>query len=253
LPAAYYAAQSFLLLGLVALHKFPTPLNTRERLNYCILAVKYARIAQDKTLLVTCLTHYGNALYDRHDRDGMLKAYLEADGYRSDIPHLLQSKLSLELGHAYAQHGMVKESLYALRKAQDLFPGETEAPPFLQRDYGQHSLILFGGLTYLDLGELTTKREYVRKAAIELARVDNNGSAFIPQRFLVEIRNQQSLVSVRDHNFDDFERYLKLGVVGARDLNSEKRRQEAFSALLAAGRVWPHESKRTMQLAELFE
>ncbi|WP_149404028.1 hypothetical protein [Dictyobacter arantiisoli] len=250
--AAYYATQSFLLLGLVALHKLPAPLNTLERLTQCTFAVKYARMSQDKILLVTALTHYGNALYDRHHLPEMLKTYVEADSHRSAIPDVLQSKVSLELAHAYAQHGMMKESLYALNQAQDLFPGSVEAPPFLQKDYGRHSLLLFSGLTYVDISRHAEKSKYTHQAANELAKVDHPGTDRIPQRFLVEIRNQQALAAVHDQNFDDFERYLKLGVEGARSLKSEKRRQEAFSTLLAAGRAWPHESRKVLQLAELF-
>ena len=256
--SAYLASQGCLLMGLLSLHSFPVPQNFSKRLFYCAQATEYAHLSTDPILQITALAHLANAHYDMGQLDKMLQTYQKATSTLDDLskhcqfPSLLCSKLQIELAHAYAQHGQVQQALSALEEAQVLFPGEhEEAPVFLSTDYGHHSLILFEGLTHLDLEKYVPNNHHSHQAARALAKIETVSiSEQIPERFRVEIFNQQALAAIREGKLEEFEKYHIKGVKGAQALASEKRRQEAIMNWKIARERWPHEA-RVQELADL--
>jgi tetratricopeptide (TPR) repeat protein len=255
--SAYLAAQGCLLMGLLSLHSLPTPQNFQKRTLYCTEATEYAHLSADPCLQITALTHLANARYDMGQLDKMLQTYQKAVSTLDDLskqhqfPMLLRSKLQVGLAHAYAQQGHVQNSLRALEEARALFPNEYEvAPVFLSTDYGRYSLIQFEGRTHLDLEKHAPGDHHSRQAANALAKIEAVSiSEQIPERFRVEIINQQTLAAIREGNLDNFRRYLFEGAKGAKALESEKRRQEAIANWKAARERWPQE-KSVLELAD---
>ena len=256
--SAYLASQGYLLMGLLSLHSLPPPQNFQQRMYYCTQAAEYAQLSNDSVLVVTALAHLGNAYYDTGHLSGMLQTYqkavitLDAFSKQQYIPLLLQSKLQVELAHAYAQHGQLQESLRALEEAQALFPKEQEqAPVFLSTDYGKHSLLLFQGLVHLDLDRYAPKNNHAHQAANALAEIGSfSTKEHIPERFRVEITNQQALAAIKDGNMEQFRQYLIEGIEGAHLLKSQKRKDEAVKNWREARKKWPHEVT-VLELADL--
>jgi len=240
--SAYLASQGCLLMGLLSLHSLPLPQNFQRRVLYCTQATEYARFSADPDLLITALAHLGNAHYDMGHLDAMLQTYQQAVFTIDDLSKqhqfssLLRSKLQVELAHAHAQQGHVQESLRALKEARILFPDESEVTPvFLSTDYGHHSLILFEGLTHLDLETYAPGNNHSRQASEALAQAETVSTGEpIPERFRIEIINQRALVAIKEGKLEDFRHYLLEGIQGAKALRSEKRRQEAIAHWKAA-------------------
>jgi tetratricopeptide (TPR) repeat protein len=250
--AAYLAAQGSLLLGLVALHK----LQFQERQAYCKQAVEYARLSEDPALLVASLIHLGGAVSDVGDTEAMLRIEKSALQHVKEIVPLLQSKLYAELAYAYAKNGQVQEALRCIGEARNTFPGETpDAPVFLSTDYGLFSLVLFEGQTFLDLGKYTEDRAkapaFYKKSEHALAQIETaQASLIVPERFRVEIVNQQTSAALKTGDLEKFRAYLIDGITGAKALHSEKRRQEAIANWKEARKVWPGD-ERVRELADL--
>jgi tetratricopeptide (TPR) repeat protein len=255
--ASYLASQGFLLLSLVALHR----LHFSKRVAYCKQAVELARESGDRTLLVPSLMHLGDAFFTNGQRDEMLHTYYQAE-YQSKSPEIsmfLRSKVLAELVHAYAQQGRDQEALRSVGEARTLFTEETyDTPVFLSTDYDHFQLILFEGLSALDLGNYEEAQEnahrahdYYQSASNKLNQIDQLSQTIIaPERIRIEIVNQRSLAAVKSGNLDEFETYLIEGAKGAKVLASEKRRQEAITNWKAARERWPHE-QRVMELADV--
>ncbi|MBV9691204.1 MAG: winged helix-turn-helix domain-containing protein [Ktedonobacteraceae bacterium] len=260
--SAYLAAQGYLLLGLVALHR----LRFFERVACCKQAVEYAHVAGDQTLLVTALTHLGDAFYTNGQRAEMLQTCQQALLYsdvkeRDDtLPLLVRSKAYAELAHGYAQNGKVQQALCSISEARAIFPEVVrEIPVFLSTDYGLFQVILFEGLSNLALANHEERydnpsRAYDRyqEAASKLAQVDQLPRPIVvPERLRIEIINHQAAAAVGAGNMEEFEHYLLAGVAGAKALGSEKRRQEAVTVWRKARETWPDE-QRIMRLADVF-
>jgi tetratricopeptide (TPR) repeat protein len=255
--ASYLASQSFLLLSLVALHR----LRFSERVEYCKQAVEFAREADDHTLLVTSLTHLGDAFFTNGQSMKMLHIYQQAEYYSRgmEISQFLRSKVLAELAHAYAQQGNDQETFRNIGEARQLFSEERgDTPVFLSTDYGLFQLILFEGLSTLGLGNYEEIQEntlrahdYYQEATNKLKQIEQLAqTVIIPERIRVEIVNQRALVNAKAGNLDEFEKYFMEGVNGAKALASEKRRQEAIANWKAARAQWPHE-KKILELADV--
>ncbi len=255
--ASYLASQGFLLLSLVALHR----LRFLERVTFCKQAVEFASESGDRTLLVTSLTHLGDAFFTNGQRTEMLHTYQQAEYYgeSTEISAFLRSKVLGELAHAYAQQGKSQEVFRCLGEAHTIFTEESsDTPVFLSTDYGLFQLILHTGLSTLDLGNYEDiqdnpgrAQEHYRDATSKLNQIEHlSQTIIVPERIRVEIVNQRALAAAKAGNLDEFEQYLIEGANGARSLASEKRRQEAIANWKIAREQWPHE-KRVLELAEV--
>ena len=255
--ASYLASQGFLLLSLVALHQLHFP----ERVEYCKQAVEFARESGDCTLLIASLLHLGDALFTNGQKEEMIQTYSQAE-YQSksaEISMFLRSKVLAELAHAYAQQGRNQESLRSIGEAHALFTEESsDTPVFLSTDYGLFQLILFEGLSNVDLGiheeiqgNTRLAQEYYQNASDTLKKIDQlSQTIIVPERIRVEIVNQQALAAVQAGNLDEFGKYLLEGAKGAKSLASEKRRQEAIANWKRARKRWPQE-KSIGELADV--
>lgn len=245
---AYLAAQGCFLTGLIKLHR----LRFYERLIYSRKAVEYAKLSGDTTLYVMLLASLGNTFYNLKQYLEMLQVYQEASYHLKTVPYTLKSKVFAGLAHAYAQTGQVQEALRYIGEARTVFPTEyEEVPSFLSMDYGLFQVILFEGLTFLDLDKCYPDNGYAQDAWNKLTQIDYlSKGTNVPERIRIEIVNQRAMAAVRARNMEDFRAQLIAGAEGAKALESEKRRQEAFANYKAATKAWPHEAK-VLELADL--
>lgn len=250
--SAYLAAQCYMLLGLIALHR----LHFQQRIIYCKEAVKYAKESENNTLLVKALTQLGNAYYHGNHYPKMLQTCQQAQHILNEtkepIPYILQSKVFTGLAHAYAQHGQEVEALNAMSKARAVYPGTPEeVPVFLSADEGLFSLILFDGLVHLDLGKHLFKQGHYVCAAKALSRIEEfSPTLFIPERIRVEITNERAQAAIALNDLDAFQEYTLQSVESLKVMQSEKRRQELLANYKAARIKWPHEP-HVLELADL--
>ncbi|MBV9688169.1 MAG: winged helix-turn-helix domain-containing protein [Ktedonobacteraceae bacterium] len=242
--AAYLSAQGSLLMDLVSFHR----LRFREALAYARQAVELAHVSGERNLHVYALLFLAGDLQHAGKPKAMLQTNQEAVRYlNEEVVPLLHSYAFACLADAYAQNGQVQDAFSCIGKARDLFPSEFgEVPYFVSTDYGHCQLILFEGMTYLGLGEHDAGhvREHNQTATNALAQVAQLPSTIIvPERYKVQIINEQAKAAIGTGNREEFEHYLLAGVAGAKALGSEKRRQEAVANWRAARKAWPHEQK----------
>ncbi len=250
--AAYLTAQSYQLLGLIALHRLHFP----QRIIYCKEAVNYAKESEDDALLVKALTQLGNAYYDGNHYSKMLQTYQQAkhilNETKKPIPYILQSKVLMGLAHAYAQHGKCINALNAINEAHTIYPEEAEdVPVFLSADEGPFSLILFDGWVHLDLGKHEPQQGHYVCAAKALARIEElPQTLLVPERIRIEITNRRAQVAIVLNDLDLFHEYTLQSVENLKVMHSEKRRQEVLTNYKAARIKWPHEPQ-VLELADL--
>jgi len=263
--AAYLASQGCWLMGLMALHR----LRFAERVAYNKQAVECAQMAEDRTLHVMVLASFGNAWYNMGQQaeiaqrsqkalssyTQMLQAYQEAAYILSqplnDVPSMLYSKVFAGLAHAYAQQGKAEEASHWILQARTVFSEDKEdLPPFLSTDYGIYQVILFEGLTSLDLDKHDPNGHHGEQAWSKLAQIEQVSPISIPERFKIEITNQRALAAVRTGDMAQFRRFLIEGVQGAQMLKSRKRKDEAVTNWREARKKWPQE-KKILELADL--
>jgi transcriptional regulator with XRE-family HTH domain/tetratricopeptide (TPR) repeat protein len=249
--AAHLAAQSFLLLGLVALHR----VQLQQRTASCEKAVLYAQCAEDPLLLVEALVHLGDARYYQRQYAGMLSAEQQAMSILQEtaitFPRVLQSRVLMGLAHAYAPQGNRAEALDAIGKARTVFSGEIEdLPIFLSASTGPFSLILYEGWVRLDLGKHDPQKEHYEQAAQTFAQIEAlPKTLYVPERFGIEITNRRGQAAIGLGDLDAFRHYTLQSVEGLKSVHSEKRRQELIENYKIARKKWPYESQ-VQDLAE---
>jgi transcriptional regulator with XRE-family HTH domain/tetratricopeptide (TPR) repeat protein len=246
--AAYFAAQSCMLMGLVELHRS----HFLKWLSYCQQAVEYAKISRDRTLHVYTLVFLGSAFKENGKLAAMLQTHQEAARYLDEVAPLVRSKVLAELARSHARNGQVQEALRYIHQAREVFPGEVDdVPCFVSADCGLFQLILLEGLTHLDLGEHKSDDGYYQKAWDALAEIEAMpANIVIPDRLRLEVTNQRALAAVKVGNREKFREHLIEGVNGAKAIGSEKRRQEAIVTYREARLKWPHESQ-ILELADM--
>jgi tetratricopeptide (TPR) repeat protein len=253
-PAALHlAAQGYLLMGIIALHKLAIPRSFQARLAYCQQAVEYARGAEDRALLIVALTHVATAYYDMGQPTGV-QACQEAESLlTAETAPLLRSRMLADTARVYARFGQGQEALNRISEARAIYPGIVgDIPGFATADSGLVPMILHEGLTYLALGHHDPTKDYYMTAEKAFAQVECVPSTVVvPERFLCWIANNQALAAIKVKNLDNFERYFIKGIQGADALGSQKRRYEAIANWKEARKVWPDE-KRVVELADLF-
>src|SRR5712692_11454916 len=107
----------------------------------------------------------------------MLQTYQEAAHTIAEAPHdvppVLHSKVFAGLAHAYAQHAQVQEALRWIGEARAVFSEELEdLPGFLSMGYGVYQVILFEGLTFLDLGKCDPDKDNDEKAWKKMEKIE---------------------------------------------------------------------------------
>lgn len=253
--AAYLAAQGYLLLGLIALHR----LHFQQRIICCKEAVKCAREAKDDALLVKALTQLGDAYYDEQLYTKMLQVYQQAkyvleetENVPGSLQNILQSEVLMGLAHSYAQKGQVTDALNAMSEARMMSPGDLEhVPIFLSADGGLCKLILFEGWVRLDLGKYEPKHEYYTDATKALARIEELPQTLaVPERLRLEITNRRAQAAIGLGDLDAFCHYTLQSVEGLKTITSEKRRQEMVANYKQARKRWPQEPE-VVQLADV--
>jgi tetratricopeptide (TPR) repeat protein len=252
--AAYLAAQSSLLLGLVSLHTLRTPLNFQQRLFYSQQGVTYAKLSGDPLILGSAFCHLQSSYCDVGNLPLMLQTYQEIMPLLGTLPPYLQSKVYSEFALSYAQSGQKKAALAFLGDARGLLAEEgANMPVFLSSDcHGPFFALLMEGETRLSLSLHQPQLEYAWQAKKSLQEIYTLGKkTVIPERYRIQIINQQALAAVRTGELEEFRDYLIQGVQGGESLQSEKRLQEAKEIYKEARQVWPHEGQ-VKGLAELF-
>jgi len=250
--AAYLAGQGFLLSGLVAHHS----MRFAERVDYCQKAVTYAHESGDLTLLVESLRALGDALlFNRQPKEG-LKMYLQAEAHSksTQLPSFLRSKILGELSHPYAKEGNDQEVVRCLGEANASFTeADNETPIFLRAYHSRFAIILFEGLSTIDLGNHAKgqgrpglAQERWTNAAEQLDKMQQLPSGIkVPVHIAAEILIAQALAYAKARIMEEFLTTWKKGVQLVKELGSEKRKQEAREALKTALEEWPNDQRIT--------
>jgi DNA-binding SARP family transcriptional activator len=240
--SAKLAAQARLLASLIGLHQ--NDLLKREL--HCKHAVTLSQVTQDKNLQVATLMWLAVTYYYSKHPTKALQTYQEALPDINAATPLIQGCLYVRMSNAYAQCGQEQEAVRCLRLAQAVFPEIPENDPsFLFADGGQFTLTLWEGLTRLDLDQ-------PREAWNALAQIERLPSTIIvPERMRLEITNHRAEAAVALGNLELFCDYIEAGVIGAKNLGSERRYNEAFGVYKLAKRLWRNEP-RVKELQDLF-
>ena len=248
--AAYLAAQGFLLLGLLAHHR----VRYAERVAHCQKAVSYASASGDLTLLVACLVHLSDAFLISGQREDSLSTCVQAEGYSKELSGFLRSKLLAKSAHADAQQGNSQKVTRFLGEAYATFTdADDETPVFLLACCGLFEIILDEGLSTFDLGnhakdqgKLGCARKYWKDAAEKFSKMEKLPSGIaVPVRIGAEVLIAQALAYAKARNMEGFLTAFEKGVQLAKELGSEKRKQEAKEALEAALEQWPNDQRIT--------
>lgn len=251
--AAGLAAQGHLMLGLLALHQQQTPQNFRQRLLYSKQAVEHAEYLADPTLHVLSLTHVGAAEGDVENFPAMIVAYEEAVRLSSHelVSPTLRRKAFIALARAYARTGQTQQALRYHGEVKTLQPSVSDQVPIYLQDSG----LFFEGLKeaqmFGDLGKLEDGKSSYKRGWKAMEQAESLlPSLVVPERFRLEGLNQKALIALRLGHLDQFRDLFIQGLQGAKDLQSEKRRQEVVANWKEARKIWPHEP-RVMDLADL--
>ncbi|MEO7021375.1 MAG: bacterial transcriptional activator domain-containing protein [Ktedonobacteraceae bacterium] len=251
--AAGLAAQGNLLLGLVALHQQPAPQNFRQRVLHCKQAVTQAEHISDPTLLILSLIHVGATEGDLEHFPAMLAANEEAVRLSNHelVSSTLRRKAFAELAWSYARAGQAQQALQYYGEVSTSLPSASDQVPAYLQDSG----LFFEGLTeaqmFEKLGKLENGKGSYKRAWKTMEQAESLlPSLVVPERFRVEAVNQKALIALRLGYLDQFRDLSLQGLQGAKDLKSEKRRQEVIANWKEARKVWPREPQ-VMDLADV--
>jgi len=250
--AAYLAAQGFLLLSFVAYNR----LRFAEEIAHCQKAVTYAYESGDRVLLVESQRMLGSAFLDTGQLDKMLDAYLQAEHYCQgmDLPGFVYSKVQAKLSQGYAKHGKSQEVLRYRGEAERIFTeADDEIPVFLRTTHGRFQIILEEGRSTLDLGNhakdlgnTSDALKYWKDAAEQFGKIEPLSSdVFVPLGTTAEIDLKRALAYAKARNMEGFLTAFPKGVQLAKELGSEKRKQEAREALKEAIGQWKDDQRIT--------
>lgn len=240
--AAKLAAQAHLLTSLIGLHQN----NLLQRELHCKQAVALSQRAQDKNLQVAALMWLAVTYYYSKHPAKALKTYQEALPAIHAASPLVQGCTYVRMSNAYAQCGQEQDAVRYLRLAQEVFPEIPENDPgFLFADGGRFTLTLWEGLTRLDLDQ-------PQEAWDALAQIEQlPPTIIIPERTRLEITNHRAEAAVALGDQERFFAYIEAGVIGAKNLRSERRYNEAFEVYRIAKQLWRNEPK-IKELQDLF-
>src|SRR5205823_11252065 len=118
----------------------------------------------------------------------------------------------------YAQFDQKQEALRCISQAYESFPEQPEADPtFLYADCGYFTLVLWEGLTYLDLKE-------PKEADKVFTRIDGlQPKVKVPERVRIEFLNYQTETFVALRDLERSAAYLEAAVKASLTLGSERQ------------------------------
>ncbi len=249
--AASLLTQVYRLYGILALHK--NDLHAREI--YCQKAASYGKIAEDVNLQSAALGSFARTFSYSQNPAKAIQIYQKALIDESNITPLLLAKLYSESSVAYAQQRQEQEALRSIALAQEIYPEHPETDSsFLYADFNPSSLILHSGQANIALAQHSrdSSNTYALQAQKIFSRVESGQTkGVMPERIRVEIINHQAEASLALSERDEFCHYLTMGVQGAKELGSQKRREEAIHVYKEGRKKWPDEPQ-IKELADLF-
>jgi transcriptional regulator with XRE-family HTH domain len=239
---ARLASEGYILSGIVV----ELNLHPKESERECERAVSYARIAKDRNLEVAALKHLA-VKYSRNNRPvKMLQTYQEALPLVSDVSPLLRGRTYLGLALAYAQNQQKGDAFSCLGRAHDTFPEHPEADPnFVSADCGTFSLYHHVGLIHMEFNQLEKARDTF--AQVE----DLSSKGVMPERERMEIINCQAEASLALRDLQSTRDLVEAGIVGAKELQSEKCYNDTLTLYRQMRLLWPDE-QQVKDLADLF-
>lgn len=241
--AATITSQAYLLAAILAGHR--DDLDARQRLSE--QALSYASLAHDRNLQVASLRQLA-LTYDYKNRPGKaLQTYQDALPLLKDTSPLLYSRMYAGLAGSYAQFNQHQEALRSLGMAYDSFPAKPEEDPsFLYADCEYFTLVLWEGLTYLDLGQ-------AKGAAEAFEKIDGmQPKVKVPERVRIEFLTYQAETFIASRNLEQGSAYLEEAVKASLALGSERRYSQASEVYQKMRLVWPYEAK-VKALGALFQ
>jgi hypothetical protein len=252
--AARLAMQCAIFTGILASHHLAWVAN-RQHYEH---GIQYGQLIQDHSLQTTVRVKLASTFFyvtnPSVSPTRALETYQDTFPFVEGSSPLTRSNFYVKLAGSYAQDGCEQEARVNLSHGYSCFPTHPENDPaFLYADFGLSSLILWEGLTLLELARRGHARP--REAWDAFAQIDGaNPKIKIPEvteRGRAEIINHRAGTAIVMKDLDLFCAYLKRGVEGARQLGSDMRLQEAMYYYWQARKMWPHE-QRVKDMAELF-
>jgi DNA-binding XRE family transcriptional regulator len=240
--ASTIASQGYLLAALLAGHR--DDLNARQSL--CEQAFLFANVAKDRNLQVASLRQLA-LTFDYKERPGKaLQTYQQSIPYLDEVSPLLRSRMYAGLSGSYASFEQEEEALRFLGLAYESFPEKPEHDPsFLYADCEYFTLLLWDGLTHLDLHQL-------KEAEKAFAQVDGlHPKIHVPERVRIEFLNYQAETFTKLRKMEQAHDYLEEAVKASLALGSERRYSQAFEVYKQTRIVWRYET-RIKGLGNLF-
>ena len=240
--AAELSSQGYLLAAILAGHR--DDLHARQR--FCEQALAYANLAEDCNLQVAALRQLA-LTFDYKDRPGKaFQTYQGAIPLLGNVSPLLRSRMYAGLAYSHAKYRQTQEALRCLGLAYENFPEKPEQDPtFFYADCGYFTLILWDGLTHLDL-------EQAKEAEKAFGRVDGlHPKINVPERVRIEFLTYQAETFTHLRTMDAACDYLEEAVKASLALGSERRYSQASEVYQQMCVIWRHES-RIRTLGDVF-
>ena len=237
------ASSGYLLAASLAGHHN----DLKARQNCSEQALLFGDIAQDRNLQIAAMRQLA-ATFDYQDRPyKVLETYQQVLPYLGEVSPLLRSRIYAGTSGIYAQLGCEQEALRFLSLAYEDFPENPERDPsFLFADCGYFTLVLWDGLTHLELHQPC-------EAAEAFARIDGlQPKIQVPERVRAEILHHQATTFTDLRQMDQACDYLEAAVKASLILGSERRYREAFEVFTQMRPIWISE-KRVQSLGDFFK
>lgn len=159
----------------------------------------------------------------------------------------LRARIYAGASGIYAQLGYKQEALRFLSLAYENFPPHPEHDPsFLFADCGYFTLVLWEGLTHLELHQ-------PREAASAFERIDGLQMHIqLPERVRAEILNHQATTFTELRDLDRACAYLEAAAKLSLILGSKRRYRESLNVFTQMIGIWESD-KRVKSLGDLFQ
>lgn len=252
--AARLAMQCAIFAGILASHHLAWTAN-RQCYEH---GIQYGQLSQDQSLQTTVRVKLASTFFYLTNPSAnpirALDIYQKTISLVEGSSPLTRSSFYVKLAGSYAQNRCEHEAREKLANGYSCFPAHPEHDPaFLYADFGPSSLILWEGLTLLELAHYGYARP--QEAWDAFAQTDGTNQKIktseATERGRAEIINHQAGTAIVMKDLDLFCACLQKGVESARKLGSAMRSQEAAHYYWQARKQWPHE-QRIKDMAELF-
>ncbi|MGH7883802.1 MAG: hypothetical protein ACREN8_13030 [Candidatus Dormibacteraceae bacterium] len=199
-------------------------LQLNEKVVSCQEAVRYAGLSGDPSVLAAALTKLAASYRYTHNPVQLLdtcEAGLQSCGQASP---LLRSYLYSISAAAYGQAGRAAEAKHYISLAYEVSPTTPEQDPhYMLADVGLYIIAFYEGIMHLELGQ---PKEADR--ALE-SYLQHTSASFIPERWRLEIVNQQARAAIHNNDLDKYMLFLDNSLKGSLAIKSQKRFNEALT------------------------